>query len=169
MATVDLSTASNPDEVALQWARFLIDSMVEDRESKTRPVLAALYVFEMDNGVPSLPTLPMLFLPEDETSAEVILGKHTEPYAYLAMTPGLPVPRAVWQGEGQGQAKKQPLGVPEEIIEKGDFDWYLMAVFVSPSIKMTFCGGFDGDKFSQIKCIRGTYGGYLSDLFRTDS
>jgi hypothetical protein len=57
------------------------------------------------------------------------------------------------------------LGIPPEIIERGDYPWYLMAVFYSPSKQMTFCGAFNGETFHEIKCIHGAYGGILSSLF----
>lgn len=165
MAVANLSGLTRPDEIALAWSRFLIDDIVEHREAKTRAVTPGVYVFTMDGDTPALPTIPESFDPEDPASLEFI---HTSgAYAYLSVMAGLPVPTSSWSGQSPENAKRQMLGVPPEVVEGGEFPWYLMAVFYSPSMQMTFCGAFDGESFREIKCIHGSYGGVLSDLLKS--
>lgn len=168
MAVANLDGLIHPDEIGLAWSRFLIDDLVEQREAQTRPLLAQIYTFELDDGIPGLPTLPFLFIPEDVASALKIVGD-PKTYAYLVVLPGLPVPKAKWSGSPGVAKGEQLLGMPQEIIEEGDFPWYLMALYNSPTKKMSFCGAFDGLKFTKINCIYGSYGGSLSDLLRRDA
>jgi hypothetical protein len=167
MAVANLKGLARPDDIALAWARFLIEDIVEQREAKTRPVRPGVFVFTLDGAVPELPTSPLSFNPEDPASLDGILKDGA--YAYLAVLPGLPVRRTEWSAQSVSQAKRQMLGLPPEVIEAGEFPWYLMAVFYSPSQKMTFCGAFDGERFTEVKCIHGSYGGLLADLFKMDN
>jgi hypothetical protein len=164
MAVANLQGLTNPDDIALAWARFLIDDIVEHREAGTRAVNPGVYVFSKSNDVPSLPTLPEVFDPENSDTLNGVVSED-DAYAYLAVLAGLPVPKGEWSGQAAGQASRQMLGIPPEIIEQGDYPWYLMAVFYSPSKQMTFCGAFNGETFHEIKCIHGAYGGALSSLF----
>ena len=168
MATANLSGLSHPDEIALAWSKFLLDDLIEKREARVQPVRASLYTFEMIDDTTAVPTTPILFDPDDESAYEKLVDSCKGAYAYLAVLPGQPIPKGSWESAPSAEAKKQPLGVPQEVIDSGPSDWYLMAVFVSPSQKMTFCGKFYQDTFSIVKPIYGTYGGYLSDLFRND-
>jgi hypothetical protein len=45
MAVANLQGLTNPDDIALAWARFLINDIVEHREAKTRAVSPGVYVF----------------------------------------------------------------------------------------------------------------------------
>jgi len=164
MAVANLQGLTNPDDIALAWARFLINDIVEHREAKTRAVSPGVYVFSVSNDVPSLPTLPEVFDPENPETLKGVLSEEGA-YAYLAVLAGLPVPKCEWVGQPAGEAARQMLGIPPEITERGDYPWYLMAVFYSPSKQMTFCGAFNGETFHEIKCIHGAYGGILSSLF----
>jgi hypothetical protein len=169
MAAANLDGLIHPDEIGLAWSRFLIDDIVDQREAKTRPLLAAIFTFQIEDGIPALPTLPHLFLPEDLEAAKRITRRDPETYAYLVMLPGLPVPKAKWTQEPSAAKGEQLLGMPQEIIEEGTFPWYLMALYTSPTVKMSFCGAFDGEKFTKINCIHGSYGGSLSDLLGSDA
>jgi hypothetical protein len=164
MAVANLQGLTRPDDIALAWARFLIDDIVEHREAKTRAVSPGVYVFSMSNDVPSLPTLPEVFDPENPETLNGVLREEGA-YAYLAVLAGLPVPKREWAEQPATQVTHQMLGIPPEIIEPGEYPWYLMAVFYSPSKQMTFCGAFNGQTFHEIKCIYGSYGGILPSLF----
>ena len=166
MAKADLSDLSDPDEIALAWSKFLVEDLVEQREAKTRPIVASVYTFELEEGVPCLPTVGEGFSPDIPASATQILLRNPNSYAYLAVLPGLPIPKGESSGEG-ASAKKKVLGIPPEIISPGEFPWFLMGVFVSPTLQMTFCGAFDGEKFLQVQLAHGSYGGFLADLLPT--
>jgi hypothetical protein len=168
MATANLSGLSHPDEIALAWSKFLLDDLIEKREARVQPIRAALYTFEMDGETPAVPTTGVFFDPDELDSFEKLSSLCEPSYAYLAVLPGQPIPKGSWEGGPAEERKRQPLGVPQEVIEEGPSDWYLMAVFVSPTVSMTFCGRFYQDTFSIVKPIYGTYGGYLSNLLRTD-
>ncbi len=172
MAKADLSDLSDPDEIALAWSKFLVEDLVEQREAKTRAITASVYTFELEEGVPCLPTLGEEFSPDNPASAAKILTRNPNSYAYLAVLPGLPMSKEEALGSDDPQVaerkqRKLVLGIPPEIIDSGEFPWFLMAVFVSPSLHMTFCGAFDGDKFNTVRLIHGSYGGFLSNLLPT--
>jgi hypothetical protein len=169
MAVADLQGLTKPDDIALAWARFLLNDIVEQREAQVRPVIPGVYVFGMEGTTPTVPSVPETFDPEDPSSLEGLIGRHEGAYAYLAVMPGLPIPKSEWGCAPTPAAKKQLLGVPTQIIEPGDYPWFLMAYFYSPSCQMTFCGAFDGSKFREIKCIYGTYGGRLPSLIAQDN
>jgi hypothetical protein len=171
MAKADLTDLSDPDEIALAWSKFLVEDLVEQREAKTRAITASVYTFELEDGVPCLPTLGEEFSPDHPASAMKILTQNPNSYAYLAVLPGLPLSKEEaselnCEPTGRKQ-RKLVLGIPPEIIDPGEFPWFLMAVFVSPSLQMTFCGAFDGDKFNTVRLIHGSYGGFLSNLLPT--
>jgi len=169
MAIANLEGLSHPDDIALAWSRFLVEDLVERREQKTLPLFHGVYLFEMEDGVPLVPTVPEVFSPDDFDAPVKLVKDRPNAFAYLAVMTGAPVPLAKWTGETGLPAKKQLLGIPSEIIEPGNFIWYFMAVFYSRTKEMVFCGGFDGEKFSQVKCMYGSYGGILADLFRRDA
>ena len=164
MAVANLQGLSKPDDIAAAWARFLIEDIIEHREAKTRPVLPGVYVFGFEDGTPTLPTMPEAFNPEDPTSVEGLMDRHVGAYAYLAVMPGLPIPKATWEGQPHAHTARLMLGVPANLIEDGDFPWYLMACFYSATTQITFCGAFDGEVFQEIKSIYGVYGGVLPYL-----
>lgn len=167
MAKANLENLSDPDDIALAWSKFLVEDLVEQREAKVRPIFASIFVFSKDGEVPCLPTLPQEFSPDNPESAKKILEDDPTAYAYLAVLPGLPVPKTP-SGEYSGEPRKQILGIPPEVIDAGEYPWFLMAVFVSPTKRMTFCGAFGGEKFNQVKLIHGSYGGFLSNLLPLD-
>lgn len=166
MAKADLNDLSDPDEIALAWSKFLVEDLVEHREAKTRPIIASVYTFELEEGVPCLPTAGEVFSPDVPSSASQILLRNPNSYAYLAVLPGLPIPKGGSGSDGNSE-KKLLLGIPPEIITAGEFPWFLMGVFVSPTLQMTFCGAFDGDKFRQVQLAHGSFGGFLADLLPT--
>lgn len=168
MAIANLEGLTHPDDIALAWSRFLVEDLVERRENQTQAIHNAVYVFELREGVPQLPTLPELFSEESESPYEAI-KKYPDAYAYLAVLPGIPIPQGNWEKVTGLSPKKQLLGIPTEMIDPGDYIWYLMGIFHSKRQQMVFCGGFDGKKFSQVKTKYGSYGGVLSDLFRMDA
>lgn len=168
MARANLEGLKDREEIALAWSKFLIDDLVERREARVRAITASIYIFR-EEDVPLLPTLPEFFSPEDPASAKEALKRYPEAYAYLAVLPGLPLPKAEWVGDDHQKAAQRILGIPPEIIDRGEYPWYLMAVFVAPNQRMTFCGAFDGEKFRTIRPIYGSYGGYLTDLLGFDS
>jgi hypothetical protein len=168
MAIVNLEGLTHPDDIALAWARFLVEDLVERREAKTQAIHNAIFVFELRQGIPQLPTLPELFDDESEPPHKII-EKFPDAYAYLAVLPGIPIPPSNWESSTGLPAKRQLLGIPMEMIEPGDYVWYIMGIFHSKRQQMVFCGGFDGEKFSQVKTKYGSYGGVLSDLFRMDA
>lgn len=168
MAKADLSDLSDPDEIALAWSKFLVEDLVEQREAKTRAITASVYTFELEDGVPCLPTLGEEFSPDHPSSALKILNKNPNSYAYLAVLPGLPILKEEnSDGAAGGSGRKLLLGIPPEIIDPGEFPWFLMAVFVSASAQMTFCGAFNGEKFNTVRLIHGSYGGILANLLPT--
>jgi hypothetical protein len=169
MAIANLEGLTHPDDLALAWSRFLVEDLVERREQKTLPLFHGVYTFELDDGTPVVPTVPDIFEFNDFDAPFKIIESRPQAYAYLAVMTGQPVPLTAWTGETGLPAKKQLLGIPTEIIEPGSFTWYFMAVFYSRTKEMVFCGGFDGEKFSQVKCMYGSYGGILADLFRRDA
>ena len=169
MANANLEGLTHPDDIALAWARFIVEDLVEKRESKTQAIPHGIYVFELRDGVPDLPTVPDLFDAEDPESPEKVICNYPDAYAYLAVMPGLPVALGDWEKETGLPAKRQLVGVPGEMIEPGTYPWYLIGIFHSPRKQMVFCGAFDGERFSQVRSKYGSYGGILSDLFRMDA
>ena len=164
MANVDLTNLSDPDEIALAWSKFLVEDLVEHREAKTRQIRACVYTFELEDGVPCLPTQGEDFDPDFPETAKSVVGQDPNTYAYLAVLPGLPLTKSESNTPGAPTGRKLILGIPPEIIDPGEYLWYLMAVFVSPTLKMTFCGAFDGEKFNTVRLIHGIYGGVLANL-----
>jgi hypothetical protein len=119
------------------------------------------------DGVEQLPTVPISAgLPPSIDLVEQVLEKMDRMYAYLYLMPGQPLSPSVWQGStftDQDRAKL-PLGVPKEIIEDGEFDFYVFGVFVSNSVSRTFCVPITGDKFGKMQILAGTYGGIFSSV-----
>ena len=169
MAVANLQGLVKPDDIALAWAKFLLNDIVEQREAQVRPVIPGIYVFGMEGTTPTVPSVPEVFDPETVSSLEGLLARHEGAYAYLAVMPGLPIPKSEWSGASTPVAKKQLLGIPTQLIETGDYPWFLMAYFYSHSCQMTFCGAFDGSRFREIKCMYGTYGGCLPALIAKDN
>jgi hypothetical protein len=171
MTTAHLRENSSNDDLSLDWARFILSELVGRRERKEAAIRPNVFVFEADEGdIPVLPTHGHDFDPEDPQSVRAILARHPTCYAYLISLPGQPI-RAAAQKTPTGAVATAtaPIGVPETIIDPGDFPFYLMAYLHSATVKMVFCGAFDGEKFNTVNCMEGCYGGTLSSLLDDDN
>lgn len=169
MAAISLEGLKTPDEIAYAWSRFLIEDLIEKRNAGQQPIPTGVFVFELDDGIPTVPSLPTIFDPVDHEAPRRIIDNSPHAYAYLAVMTGLPVALGSWAAETGLPARQQLIGVPYNIIEAGDFPFYLMAIFYSRSIEVVFCAPFDGKTFSKVQSMYGSYGGVLSDLFRRDA
>ena len=158
----------NKDQEAADWATEILTQTIQRRESRTQAVAPYFYPFTMGkDGVEQLPTVPISAgHPPSLPLVEKILSKMDPLYAYLYLMPGEPTPPSVWQGPtftDQDRAQL-PLGIPREIIEDGEFDFYVFGVFVSNSVSRTFCVPVSGDKFGKLRILSGTYGGIFSEV-----
>lgn len=166
MAIAQLRENSSNDELSLDWTRFLLSELVGRRERKEAAIRPLVFPFvAAEDGVPVLPTHGFDFDPENPQTVRDVLSGHVGCFAYLIVLPGQPVRRAEQQtGVGAAQTLKAPIGVPEPIIDTGEFPFYLMAYLHSATVKMVFCGAFDGERFNTVNCMEGCYGGTLSSL-----
>ena len=156
------------DREAADWATGLLEETLKRRELRTQAIAPYLYPFTVGkDGVAQYPSLPLFSgNPPDRDRVLSMLQVLDPLYAYLYLMPGEPTPPSVWQGPtftDQDRAKLA-LGIPREIIEDGDFDFYVFGVFVSSSIKRTFCVPLKGDTFGKLRILSGTYGGAFSSL-----
>jgi len=157
------------DQEAAEWATGLLEETLKRRELRTQAIAPYLYPFTLgSDGVAQLPATPISAgNPPDLERAIAGLDALGDPmYAYLYLMPGIPTPAAEWRGPSftSGQRAAIPLGVPQEIIEKGDFDFYVFGAFVSPTVKRTFCIPLKGDTFGKLRVLSGLYGGLFSSI-----
>jgi len=156
------------DREAADWATGLLEETLKRRELRTQAVAPYLYPFTMGkDGVEQYPSTPISAgNPPDISTALRVLETMDPLYAYLYLMPGIPIPESVWQGPAFTPTKRAsiPLGVPQEIIEEGDFDFYVFGAFVSPTVKRTFCIPLKGDTFGKLQVVSGLYGGVFSSL-----
>ena len=169
MATADFSKATSFDEQAAAWSDFLLRDRMEKREQRTVALSASLYPFALKRNAqgeefidfPSIPELLPDF-PSKKSAQRALTG---EEFSYLLLMPGLPT--------SDIEAKRiEVRGVPgdstiikvrDAMIDDGDFNFYLMVVFISREIKRCFCASFDGVKFGPLRVGAAT-GGPLEDL-----
>lgn len=167
--TVDLSGAKSLDEIAYLWSKFILSELMARRERQEAAVAPYIFTFEKIEDQPQLPIMPSAELGMPPRADAATHAIRPETYAYLVLFPGMPIPVATWEGTDAPMPPQEqaaiPLGVPTEII---DFSrpqvWWLNAAFVSDTIQATFCAGFDGETFGELKEIEGTHGGSLSSL-----
>lgn len=168
MATANLLEAKTPSELALAWARFLLDDIIERREAKTQPLAPLAFLFMMDGEEVVFPTMPLHLEsePNPETlraavsSVENLLG-------YLVVLPGMPQRRTSWEAGEYTGTSSFPIGIPDDLIADGPFSMYLTALFTTQEISMVFCGGFDGEAFDTVRCAYGSFGGTLANMLGT--
>jgi hypothetical protein len=164
-----LSGAKSLDEIAYLWSKFILGELMARRERQEAALASYIFTFERIEDQPQLPIMPSAEIglpPRADAATQAI---RPETYAYLVLFPGIPMPAAAWDGPSPSMLPQEraeiPLGVPTELI---DFSrpqiWWLNAVFVSDTIQATFCAGFDGETFGELKEIAGTHGGSLSSL-----
>lgn len=168
MATANLLEANTPHELALGWARFLIDDTIERREAKTQPLLPLAFLFTMDGTQVVFPTVGVRL--EDEPNPETLrnlVSTVADVFGYLVIMPGMPQRRGTWErGETTGTATF-PIGVPDELIADGPFSMYLTALLSTRDGGMVFCGGFNGETFDTVRCAEGSFGGTLAGMLGT--
>lgn len=167
--TVDLSKAKSLDEIAYLWAKFLLSELMARRERQEAALASCIFTFENVNNFVHVPTSPTAVLGTPPQKDKALACLEPETYAYLVLVPGVPVPKEAWEGaEAPMSSQEQaeiPLGVPSELIDLSrPHIWWLNAVFVSPSIQATFCAGFDGETFTELREVAGTHGGAFSSL-----
>jgi len=170
MAVADLSRATTKYEAALSWSRFLVNDLIEKRENRLQALAPLLYVFELaEDGNVTLPSIGhQLSHPPGAEQAKVILSAYKDPFAYLVVLPGMPVPERVWTGPTYSVKKRNeiPICIPGAMIDLGKFDFYLMGAFISREDKRTFCSSFGNEKFGPVRESREVTGGALSNLCR---
>lgn len=153
------------DWEALKMSSQILDGCIKRREARSAAVVASLIRF-VRTGEDSFSAVPSR-LSNDPTGKEI--STHFLPeedcFAYMVFLPGDPIPQKQWEGEYTPQQQSQILlGIPGRIIEVGDYVFHLHGIFVSNSVQITFCSGFDGRKFSEIKIAPGLFGGTATNL-----
>jgi len=166
---VDLSKASSLDDVAYLWSKFLISELIGRRERQEAAIAPYLFTFEKREGRPLLPITPSAALGTPPQVAEALKVMLPETFAYLVVVPGSPMASSTWETSDATMPSQEqaqiPLGIPEELIDRSrPHIWWFSAVFVSNTKQATFCAGFDGDTFTDIREVEGTYGGSFSSL-----
>jgi len=169
MAKVDLSQAKSVEEVAAIWSVFLLKELMERRERQEAAIPSCIFTFELAGNTPCLPVFPTKILTTPPDKLDAISGVSLDSFAYLAIVPGIPIPKADWDGDSPAltiQEQEQiPIGVPTELLQfDRSYVWWLTAVFVSKQVQTTYCAGFTGTQFSELKHVAGTHGGFLSSL-----
>lgn len=156
------------DREAADWAEGLLKQTIERREQRVQAIAPYVYPFTTgSDGVAQYPTSPLLAGNPPSEQAILRQLEEIDPlFAYLYLMPGVPTPPSVWQGPSFTDQNRAdiPLGVPSEIIEEGEFDFYLFGAFVSPTLKRTFCIPLKGDTFGKLQVVSGLYGGVFSSL-----
>ena len=149
------------DREAADWATGLLEETLKRRELRTQAIAPYVYPFTLGaDGVEQYPATPISAgNPPDASTVLHVLGT-------MDLMPGEPVPSSVWQGPSFSPKERSvlPLGVPQEIVEEGDFDFYVFGAFVSSTIKRTFCIPLKGDTFGKLRVLSGLYGGIFSAL-----
>lgn len=167
-ATADLSWAKTPDETAAAWSVFVIRELIRRREEGISSVAASVFPFSRSaEGIVTLPAgaMPIGHPPSPEL-ATFHLENTQDLYAYLVVITGEPGVPGEWAGPSFTDAQRAaiPIGVPRDLCEEGDYDFYLIAALVCGSYPVTWACRFDGEKFGELKYAQDTYGGSLLGL-----
>lgn len=168
MPEADLSWAKTPDELAAAWSKYIIDELIHRRESGVSSIQAGVFPFGIQDGKVVLPAGEMpIGHPPDPSMATSHLQIYQEGlYAYLVVVTGEPGVPGEWAGPTYTDAQRAeiPIGVPGDLCEKGDYEFYIIASLVCETYPVTWAVRFDGEKFGEIRVVKGTFGGSLIGL-----
>lgn len=171
---VDLRSPKQSDRI-LSWSRFLVVSLIENREAKVHPLGIFLYLFRQgseDEDV-SYPTTPDVIFPTEVSRETVETFIPSDSVGYLLTTIGDvlagPAEEPVqWSESSEEQKKTMLLSVPAQYTT-AQADWFFIASLETRDTSKTYCAPFLKDKFSWIEEVSHTSVGVLGGLGTANS
>lgn len=152
------------DQKALRLSSQILRQCIDAREARTASVVASLVRFEKTEATQfHASKIRLSDFPTGEEVRNHLKGGDF--FAYMLFLPGDPVSQKEWQGSYSPQEQAQILmGIPESIIDSGEYEFHLHGIFVSNSTQITFCAAFDGNVFLPMKRADGLFGGTAANL-----